>query len=71
MVPHDFPGEAAAAKVYHWKRWLVMIRKELPRMDSAARSELRETLEDYQTRTRLPDEAIAVLAALRDLEMSS
>lgn len=42
--------------------------KQLPSMDPEARAQLRAALEDYQTRTRLPDEAIYVLATLRDLD---
>jgi hypothetical protein len=68
MLPEDFPGNTPENQVFHWKQWLLDIVKRVPDMDVGARNQLRETLEDRQTRTRLPDEAIAVLAAIRDLE---
>jgi hypothetical protein len=68
MLPEDFPGDTPEKQVFHWKQWLVDIKKRVPDMDADTRRELRETLEDRQTRTRLPDEAIAVLAELRDFE---
>jgi hypothetical protein len=69
MLPEDFPGDTPEKKVFHWKQWLVDIRKRVPDMDDDAIANIRAALEDRQTRTRLPDEAIELLAEFRDREL--
>jgi hypothetical protein len=69
MLPEDFPGSSPAEKVYHWKQWLLALREQVPDMDADTRTRIRTVLEDRQTRTRLPDDAIALLAALRECDL--
>jgi hypothetical protein len=69
MLPDDFPGATPAQKLFRWKRWLIDVRKRVPEMDDDAIAHIRAVLEDHQMRTRLPDEAIALLAEFRDREL--